>query len=118
MVEGRSQSSDLIITPLEKLKVSYLRSRRIVRILDNYIIHWSRTTPRWLESLADKFRLFFAPAYHPWDNRIERLWNALHDTVTRNHRDASMDELMSGVRRFMQVVQPFPGAGKALAKVA
>ena len=33
-----------------------------------------------------KFRLFFQPTYHPWVDRIERLWKTLHDTITRNHR--------------------------------
>lgn len=117
-VEGSSKSSDLFLALLEKLKGSYRRSRRIVLILDNYIIHKSRKTRRWLESLGKKFQLLFQPAYHPWVNRIERLWKAMHDTVTRNHRCANINELMCNVRRFMQVVQPFPGAGHALAKAA
>jgi len=59
--------------------------------------------------------LLFQPVYHPWVNRIERLWKALHDTVTRNHRYRTMDELMIAVRRFLVVCQPFPGNCHALA---
>ena len=114
-VEGKRKSSDLFIALLEKLKARYRRSRRILLVLDNYIIHKSQKTRRWLEKCAGKFQLLFQPAYHPWVNRIERLWKALHDTVTRNHRCPNMDALMGCVRRFMQVAQPFPGAGHALA---
>ena len=31
--------------------------------------------------------------YYPWVISIERLWEAMHDTVTRNHRCRSMYEL-------------------------
>jgi transposase len=116
-VEGNSKSSDLFIALLEKLRSSYRRSRKLILILDNYIIHKSRKTLRCLASHTGKFQLLFQPVYHPWVNRIERLWKALHDTVTRNHRYPNMDAMMGGVRRFMEAVQPFPGAGHALAKV-
>ena len=50
-----------------------------------------------------------------WVNVIERLWKAMHDTVTRNHRCRSMFELCQSVARFLEVVQPFPGNGHAVA---
>ena len=37
-----------------------------------------------------KFESVFQPIYHPWVNVIERLWKAMHDTVTRNHRYQNM----------------------------
>ena len=37
-----------------------------------------------------KNSLLFRPACHPWVNRIERLWEQLHDTVTRNHRQPTL----------------------------
>jgi transposase len=82
--------------------------------VDNYRPHKSEITQRWLRN-NPKFRLLFQPVYHPWVNRIERLWKALHDTVTRNHRYRTMDELMITVRRFLVGCQPFPGNNHALA---
>lgn len=49
--------------------------------------------------------------YYPWIDRIERLWKAMHDTVTRNHRRSTLIALCQDVKRFFEVVQPFPGAG-------
>lgn len=117
-VEGESKSSDLFLALLNALRSAYRGAREIVLILDNYIIHKSRKTQRWLASEGEKFRLLFQPAYHPWVNRIERLWKALHDTITRNHHYSTMEALMGAVRQFMGAVQPFPGAGHALAKAA
>ena len=90
------------------------RARRIVLIVDNYIIHKSHITRRWLAN-NPKFELLFQPAYHPWVNDIERLGKTLHDTVTRNHRHPSMKKLLYAVRRFLEVCQPWPGNAHALA---
>ena len=83
-------------------------------VVDNYIIHKSSTTQRWLAK-HPKFELLSQPVYHPWVNVIERLWKTLHDTVTRNHQHPSMKALLDAVRRFMEVCQPWPGSPHALA---
>ncbi len=114
-VEGERKNSLLFIHLLYQLKRTYRRAQRIVLILDNYVIHKSYITRRWLAS-NPKFTLLFQPAYHPWVNDIERLWKTLHDTVTRNHRHPSMKALLGAVRRFLEVCQPWPGNGHALAK--
>lgn len=51
-----------------------------------YIIHKSRERPFWLP----KFRGIYQPAYSSWVNHAERSWQALHDTITRNHQCRSM----------------------------
>ena len=76
----------------------YRRANKIVLILDNYRIHKSQLVERWLQD-----NLLFQPVYHPWVNVIERLWKAMHDTVTRNHRCRSMLELCQHVARFLCV---------------
>ena len=112
--EGERKDSLLFIHLLYQLKRTYRRARRIVLIVDNYIIHKSHITRRWLAS-NPKFELLFQPAYHPWVNDIERVWKTLHDTVTRNHRHPSMKKLLCAVRRFLDVCQPWPGNDHALA---
>ena len=84
-------------------------------VLDNYIIHKSRKAQRWLKD-NPKFELLFQPAWHPWVNEVEKLWRQMHETVTRNHRCATMDELLQHVTRFLHVAQPFPGAGHGVAQ--
>ena len=74
----------------------------------SYRIHKSQMVERWLQRNG-KFPLLFPPVYHPWVNVIERLWNAMHDTVTRNHGCRSMDERYQLVAQLLDIVPPFPG---------
>jgi hypothetical protein len=80
----------------------------------NFGIHDSRLARAWI-SHHSRFRLLFHPAYHLWGNVIERLWKAMHDTVTRNHRYTTLDQSMRAVRRFLKVAQLFPGSHHALS---
>ena len=113
--ESRRKNSELFISLLRRLVRCYRGMRRIILVLDNVNIHRSRKTERFLKA-NPKIELVFQPTYHPWVNRIERLWKALHDTVTRNHRYANMDDLMLAVRAFMRAAEPFPGAGHGAAR--
>jgi transposase len=116
-VEHVSKNSELFLRLMEALSHAYRRARRLTLILDNYGIHDSRVVRGWL-ARHPRFKRLFQPVYHPWVNRIERLWKQLHDTVTRNHRCKDLDTLMNAVRRFMSVCQPFPGSHPALASMA
>ena len=115
-VGGSSKSSVLFISLLQHLKASYRRAKSITLVVDNYIIHKSRETLRWLKQ-NPKFRVIYQPVYSPWVNHVERLWQALHDTITRNHSCRSMWQLLRKVRRFMETASPFPGGKHGLAKV-
>ena len=99
---------------LERLRFRFRWASPLVLIVDNYGIHKSRVTQRWLEE-SPKFELLFDLTYHPWVNVIERLWKAMHETVTRNHRCRSMFELYHSVARPLEVVQPYHGNGHAVA---
>ena len=114
-VEHQCKDSLLFIRLLHELKRTYRRARNIVLIVDNYCIHKSRVTQSWL-ARNPKFELVFQPPYCPWVNVIERLWKALHDTVTRNHQHANMESLMRDVWTFIWAAQPFPGSQHGLAE--
>ena len=114
--ERERKCSHLFIGLLELLKRHYRRAKKLVLVLDNYIIHKSHKVRAWLAQ-NPKFELLFQPAYHPWVNHIERLWKALHDTVTRNHRCRSMEELMALVHQFMYAADPFPGNAHRVARL-
>jgi len=76
---GSSKISTLFISLLKHLKATYRRAKTIRLIVDNYIIHKSRETQRWLKG-NPKFRVIYQPVYSPWVNHVKRLWQALHDT--------------------------------------
>ena len=109
------KNTDLFIALLETLRRTYRRARQIVLIADNYIIHKSRKALKWLKA-NPKFTVVFQPAWHPWVNEIEKLWRQTHETVTRNHRCRAIDELLRHVDRFLDLAQPFPGAGHGVAQ--
>jgi transposase len=102
-VEGQRKNSLLFLELLHKLVTkTYPDAQRIHVILDNYGIHDSLQVRLALKSTAaEKMTLHFLPPYCPDHNRIERIWKDLHDNVTRNHRCATMEELMTDVRRYL-----------------
>jgi transposase len=102
-VEGERKNSLRFLDLLYKLATkTYPDAERIHIILDNYGIHDSLQVRLALKSAAaEKLKLHFLPPYCPDHNRIERIWKDLHDNVTRNHRCATMEELMTDVRSYL-----------------
>jgi transposase len=115
-VGSTNKSSELFISLMEKLKRQYRRAKTITLVVDNYIIHKSKKTEKWLRN-NPKFVLLFQPVYSPWVNKIEKLWHALHETITRNHCCKTMDDLLEQVEHFMDNAAPFPGGGHGLQRV-
>jgi transposase len=101
--EGERKNSLLFLELLYKLATkTYSDLKRIHLILDNYGIHDSLQVRLALKSAAaERLELHFLPPYCPHHNRIERIWKDLHDKVTRNHRCATMEELMADVRSYL-----------------
>lgn len=115
-VGGSSKASSLFISLLQHLKATYRRAKTITLIVNNYIIHKSEKIRNWLKA-NPKFNFIYQPVYSPWVNYVERLWQALHDTITRNHQCRSMWQLLKKFRHFMETASPFPGRKHGLAKV-
>ncbi len=115
-VASSSKNSELFIGMLELLKRQYRRAKTITLIIDNYIIHKSKKTQSWLKN-NPKFILLFQPVYSPWVNKIEKLWHALHETITRNHQCRTFSRLLNQVYHFMDNASPFPGGGHGVQKV-
>lgn len=107
-VEGERKASLLFISLIRLLADRYRTLKRIHVILDNYVIHDSKATRRFLQSLEGRIVLHFLPPYCPGDNPIEGLWKELHANVTRNHRCSTIGELMRNVRSFMKRAAPYP----------
>jgi len=101
-VDAPSKASALFMKLVWKLVTEYRSARRIHLILDNYIIHSSKKTQRFLAQFGDRVVLHFLPPYCPDDNRIERVWLDLHANVTRNHRCKTIEALMVQVVAFMR----------------
>lgn len=88
------RNSDLFLTHLDDLRRRLRAYARIHVICDNASFHKSRKVQQYLEHWS-RIQLHFLPAYSPETNPIERVWWHLHETITRNHRCKTMDELAS-----------------------
>ncbi|XXS80788.1 IS630 family transposase [Sorangium sp. So ce176] len=114
---GARKSSDLFIAALAALLRRYRRYRRLHVIVDNFGIHTSKKTRALVEATEGKRMLHFLPPYSPQYNRIERVWKQLHDNVTRNHRCATIDELVKEVDDCLQALSPYPRSTASLRPV-
>lgn len=100
-VSGERKTSALFLDLLAHLLDAYPAAAAIHLILDNYGIHTSKVVQAALASWARRIRLHFLPPYCPSANRIERLWLDLHAAVTRNHRHATIIDLLAAVEHFL-----------------
>jgi transposase len=102
------KNSQLFINMLEELKRHHHHAKTLTVILDNYSIHTSQLVKAWLEQ-NPTVTLLFLPVYSPWLNKIERLWQSLHETVTRNHCCQYMWQLIKRVKIFLNAASGQPG---------
>lgn len=101
-VDGSRKTSALFCRLLDALIAAYPGALVIHVIVDNYKIPKSRAVTKHLAKLGGRIALHFLPPYCPDDNRIEREWQELHANVTRNHRCATMLQLL--VRVFVYLL--------------
>jgi putative transposase len=97
VTEGTRRNAELFVRHLDDLRVRFRHYRVIHVICDNARFHTaagSRLVRAYLAEHGDRIVLHYLPAYSPQDNPIERVWWHLHEQVTRNHRCASIEELV------------------------
>lgn len=114
-IAGDDHDTELFLELLEKLWLRYRTFSKLNIVVDNAPSHRSNQCEEWLAE-HPQFERLFQPVYHPWVNRIERLWQQLHATVTRHHRFDDIDELMAAVQQFIRAAEPFPGNDHRMAR--
>jgi len=88
------RNTALFVTHLEDLRRRLRGWKRIHVICDNAAFHKSRAVQEYLHSHGNRIELHYLPAYAPQTNPIERVWWHLHETITRNHRCRTLEELL------------------------
>jgi transposase len=92
------RSAALFCRHLDDLRRAFRHYRVIHVVCDNANTHKaekSRAVRAYLKEWGKRVVLHYLPTYAPECNPIERVWWRLHEAVTRNHRCASMDELLA-----------------------
>jgi transposase len=94
---GQRRNSELFLDHLDDLRRS-LRCYRVIHVVcDNASFHASRAVRGYLARWTGRIVLHYLPKYAPETNPIERVWWHLHETLTRNHRCQTLDELLDNV---------------------
>jgi putative transposase len=94
---GKRRNSELFVEHLDDLRRS-LRCYRVIHVVcDNASFHASRAVRDYLTRWDERIVLHFLPTHAPETNPIERVWWHLHETLTRNHRCQTLDELLDSV---------------------
>jgi putative transposase len=94
---SRRRNAALFVAHLEDLRHRLRRFRVIHVICDNARFHDCRAVRQYLKTWGHRVRLHYLPKRAPETNPIERVWWRLHETITRNHRCGSIDELLRQV---------------------
>lgn len=94
---GRRRNAELFVAHLDDL-CRRLRSYRVIHVVcDNARFHDCRAVHACLARHRGRIVLHDLPKYAPETNPIERVWWHLHETITRNHRCQTIDELLQQV---------------------
>ena len=102
-MEGDRKNSLLFLRLLWELVQRHPDAKVIHVILDNYSIHSTQQVELSFRTPAgQRIKLHFLPPYCPDHNKIERTWEDLHANVTRNHRCATMADLMREVHHYLR----------------
>ncbi|MCI0585776.1 MAG: transposase, partial [Planctomycetes bacterium] len=101
-VESPRKNSALFVALLGRIAGASPHARCIHVVPDNRAIcsSWqSQAAPR---QFGERVRLLFPAPCCPDENRIERIWEDLHENVTRDHRFRTMEDLMLAVRAWLR----------------
>ena len=94
---SRRRDAELFVAHLNDLR-RRLRGYRVIHVVcDNARFHDCRKVQAFLARHPGRIVLHFLPKYAPETNPIERVWWHLHDTLTRNHRCRSIENLLDEV---------------------
>ena len=81
---------------------------KIVIIQDNYKVHTSSETQKYLETVPEKFKFVFTPKHASWLNIIESFFSKMVRSVLRGIRVDSIDELRERISQYINQINEKP----------
>jgi transposase len=82
--------------------------RMVFLIVDGHPVHKAKSVKSFIESVKDRFRLFYLPPYSPELNPDERVWNDLKNNAIGKQAIVSRDQLHSAVISHLRFIQKSP----------
>jgi len=83
-------------------------TRMVFLIVDGHPAHKAKMVKRFVESVKDRFQLFFLPPYSPELNPDERVWNDLKNNAVGRQAITSPDQLKGAIISHLRLVQKSP----------
>ncbi|MEI6150055.1 MAG: IS630 family transposase [bacterium] len=81
-------------------------------IMDGHPAHKARCVTQFIESIKNRFRLFFLPPYSPELNPDERVWNDLKNNAVGRQAISTPDQLHGAVLGHLRFIQKSPNRVK------
>ena len=82
--------------------------RMVFLIVDGHPAHRAKMVTRFVDSIKDRFRLFFLPPYSPELNPDERVWNDLKNNAIGKEVITTPNSLFSSVISYLRFIQKSP----------
>lgn len=82
--------------------------RMVFLIVDGHPVHKAKSVKSFIESVKDRFRLFYLPPYSPELNPDERVWNDLKNNAIGKQVVVSRDQLHGAVISHLRFIQKSP----------
>ena len=92
---------------LKELELIY-PEEEIVIIQDNYKVHTSSETQKYLETIPEKFKFVFTPKHASWLNIIESFFSKMVRSVLRGIRVDSINELRERISQYINQINEKP----------
>ena len=82
--------------------------RTVFLIVDGHPVHKAKMVAKFIESVKDRFQLFFLPPYSPELNPDERVWNDLKNNALGKQAISTPQQLRSSVISHLRFIQKSP----------
>jgi transposase len=87
--------------------------RMIFLIVDAHTAHTAKSVMQFVESIKDRFRLFFLPPYSPELNPNERVWNDVKNNAVGRQKITSPENLHAAVISHLRLIHKSPDRVRA-----
>lgn len=87
--------------------------RMVFLIVDGHPAHKARSVTSFIDTIKDRFRLFFLPPYSPELNPDERVWNDLKNNAIGQQVVATPEQLHGAVISHLRFIQKSPDRVRA-----
>jgi transposase len=104
---GTRRNAQLFLAHLDDLRFRLRSFQKIHVICDNARFHDCHAVKAYLAKWGHRIELHYLPKYAPETNPIERVWWHLHETITRNHRCQTLEELLDQVSSWVAAQRTF-----------